>query len=278
MPFRRREFLGALAAATAIYGLERFALGGDEATAPKAEAPPQWWKDALAEMKATKSPGVAIVLPDAKDARAALLAELQTLLREPSPDAQVHLVEAVYVVVDAARADAKKDETLVLLDSDGKRVAGSTSKLSAAKFAEIVRPLLRDDDRLAKRAKAARTPEVEKLIASLGGDDAEKIDAAVGRLAEIFAAAAPAVIESYESLPLGDVKTRLTWVIGRAFARRRGDEGTDIERPLPFGAKWKVGAIPMPEVDPCPPCGMMRIPPRSHDLLEFLAKAPAEVK
>lgn len=278
MQVRRREFLGALVAGAAIYGLDRFALGGDEKAAPKAEAPPQWFKDALAEMRATRSPGVAIVLPDGKEARAALLSELQTLLRQPSIEAQTHLVEAVYVVIDAARVGAAKDETLVLLDADGKRVASGTAKLSAATFAEIVRPLLRDGERLAKRAKAARTPEVEKLIAALGDEDAEKVNAAVERLTLEFTAAGPAIIAACEASTDADVRGRLVQVIIRAFGRRRGDEGADAERPLPFGAKWKVGAIPLPEVDPCPPCGMMRVAPRSHDLLEFLAKDPAEPK
>ncbi len=275
MQVRRREFLGALVAGAAIYGLDRFALGGDE----KAAEPPLWFKDALAEMKATKKPGIAIVLPAGKDARAALLTELQSLLREPSFEAQTHLVEAVYVVVDGIHAGAKKDETLVLLD--GKDVYGTTAKLTAATFAGAVRPLLRDNERLAKRAKAARTVEVEKLIADLGADaekDSAKIDAAVARLTESFASAGPAVIEAYEGLKDGEVKSRLYWIIGGAFARRRGDQGEEFERPLPFGAKWKLGAIPMPEVDPCPPCGMMRIPPRSHDLLEFLAKDPGTTK
>jgi hypothetical protein len=278
MQVRRREFLGALVAGAAIYGLDRFAFGGDEKAAPKAEAPPKWFKDALAEMKATKSPGVAIVLPDGKDARATLLAELQTLLRQPTIEAQTHLVEAVYVVALGVHAGAKADETLVLLDADGKRVAGSTAKLTAATFAASVRPLLRDGDRFATRAKAARTPEVEKLLDALDDEDAEKVNKAVERLTLEFTAAGPAIIAACEASTDADVRGRLVQVIIRAFGRRRGDEGADAERPLPFGAKWKVGAIPMPEEDPCPPCGMMRIPPRSHDLLEFLAKDPPEVK
>jgi len=276
MQVRRREFLGALAAAVLVHGLDRIALGGEEAKAADAEAPPAWFKDALAEMKATKSPGVAIVLPADKDARAALLAELQALLQNPSFNAQVHLVEAIYVVVAGLHAGAKEGETLVLLDADGKRVAASTTKVTAADFAKTVRPLLRDGDRLATRAKAARTPEFEKALAALLGKDLAKSGAAAESLASDFVAMGPAVLAAHEAEKEEEAKQRLAYVISRAFARRRGDAGAESERPLPFGTKWKVA--PLPLEDPCPPCGRMMIAPRSRDTLEYLVKDGAERK
>ena len=276
MHVRRREFLGVLAAAALIHGLDRIALGGDDPKEKADDAPPQWWKDALAEMKSTKSPGVAIVLPAAKEASAALLGELQTLLREASFDAQVHLVEAVYVVVAGVHAEAKEGETLVLLESDGKRAAASTTKVTAADFAKAVRPLLRNGDRLATRAKAARTPEFEKLLDEFQGKDQDKAWLAAGRIVTEFATTGAALLAAYEAETGADAKSRLGLLIHRAFARRRGDEGTEIERPLPFGTKWNVA--PLPTEDPCPTCGMMRIQPRSRDTLEYLVKDAAKAK
>lgn len=277
MQVRRRELLGVLAAAVLVHGLDRLALGGDETKAADAEAPPQWFKDALAEMKATKSPGVAIVMPADKDARAALLAELQSLLQNSSFDAQMHLVEAVYVVAAGVHAGAKQSETLVLLDADGKRVSGSTTKVTAADFAKTVRPLLRDGDRLATRAKAARTPDVEKLLAALSEKDVEKANAAMQRLSTDFTTACPAILAAYESEQNEAAKARLTNLISWAFNRRLGGSGTKDERPLPFGTKWKIA--PPPTEDPCPACGMMmRGNAHSRDTLEFLAKASAETK
>jgi hypothetical protein len=276
MLVRRREFLGAVAAAVLVHGLDRLALGGEEAKAAEPEAPPPWFTAALAEMKATKSPGVAIVLPADKDARAALLAELQQLLRTPSFDAQVHLVEAIYVVVAGLHAGAKEGETLVLLDAGGKRVSASTTKVTAADFARTVRPLLRDGDGFATRAKAARTPEFEKALAELLGKDTAKSGAAAERLASDFAAIGPAVLAAHEAEADAEAKPRIAYVISRAFARRRGDVGAESERPLPFGTKWKVA--PLPLEDPCPPCGRMMIAPRSRDTLEYLVKDAAANK
>lgn len=276
MLVRRRELLGVLAAAVLVHGLHPIALGGDDAKEKKDDGPPPWFTDALAEMKATRSPGVAIVLPAEKDARATLLAELQQLLREPSFDAQAHLVEAVYVVVAGVHAGAREGETLVLLDADGKRVAGSTTTLTARDFAKTVRPLLRDDGRLATRAKAARTPDVEKLLDAIAGKDVEKANDAVARLHANFAAAGPAVLAAYEATKDGEANGRLAGVIAAAFARRRGDAGAEYERPLPFGTKWKAGEVH--KEDPCPPCGRMMITPRSFDTLEYLVKDSAAAK
>ena len=276
MQVRRRELLGVLAAAAFVYGLDRLAHGGDDAKEKADDAPPQWFTDALAEMKAATSPGVAFVLPAGREARTALLLEIQTLLREASFDAQVHLVEAVYVVVAGVHAGAKEGETLVLLDADGKRVGGSTAKFVAADFARTIHPLLRNGDRLATRAKAARTPEVERLLSELTGDDAKKTAAAGKRLVEDFAAAGPAVIAAFEATTVSDEAMRLTSVIHSVFARRRGDQGEEHERPLPFGTKWKKG--PPSKNDGCGGCGMMRIVPRSRDTLEYLVKGAAEAK
>ena len=97
-------------------------------------------------MKATKSPGIAIVLPADKDVRATLLGQLQLLLQAPSFDAQLHLVEAVYVVDAGNHSGAKEGETLVLLDSDGKRVAGGTA-LQPARSRPGTRKAVRDRSR-----------------------------------------------------------------------------------------------------------------------------------
>jgi hypothetical protein len=274
MSLGRRQFLAAVAAGVVIHGLDRIAWAGDEAApAAKKDEPPPWWKDALAEMKATKSPGVAIVLPEGKDARAALLAELRTLLQGPPVHAHAHLVEAVYVVVAAAHAGAREGETAVLLESDGKRAGARTAAITAATFGETIGSLLRHGDRLAARAKEARTPEVEKLLAALGGKDDAAANAAADRLALDFATAGPAVLAA-ELTAKADARSRISMIIVRVYERRLGGEGAQLERPLPFGTAWTKSNEP--PVDGCPGCGMMRIPPHGRDALEFLAKeAPA---
>jgi hypothetical protein len=280
MLLRRREFVAAAAAAILVYGLDRFAAGGDDADATKKDAgPPQWWKDALAEMKATKSPGVAIVLPEGKDAREALRAGVEGVLRFPQLTTQIHLVEAVWVVADAKLAQAREGETAVLLDADGKRVDGAVVKFDAVDFPASVRPLLRGGERFAARVQAARTKEFEKALSDLADHEPVKYEAAVERMASNFAAFGPAVIGAWEGeKPGSDLQQRLSWVLSRVFARRVGEQGAEAERPLPFGTRWKAKDPPEPDVDPCPGCGMMRRPTHARDVLELLAKDPGTAK
>lgn len=277
MLVQRRQFLTAVAAAAVVYGLDRFSLGGDDPAAPKTDEPPQWFKDAVAEMKATKSPAIAIVLPAEKAARETLRAAIEDLLRDAELESQIHLLEAVYVVVEGRHVGAKSGETAVLLDADGKRVKGAAVTFTLREFAATVRPLLRDDDSLAKRAKAARTSEFEKLAAGVSPTDEEKVEAAVEALAAKFSTVGPAVIEAYESAKPGSGQaSSFATVIRRAFVRRRDGQGDDRARPLPFGTSWK--ALPEPEKDPCPGCGMMMRRPRSNEILELLAKDDGKTK
>jgi hypothetical protein len=70
-------------------------------------------------------------------------------------------------------------------------------------------------------------------------------------------------------------RAQLGRVIRLAYEHRLGGDGKKLERPLPFGTRWQEGAVPLPDHDPCPPCGMMIVRPRSRDVLEYLAKKRA---
>jgi hypothetical protein len=271
MALGRRQFVLSAAAGLVVYGLETLVLAGDAEQMPGA---PAWFRAALDEARTAKCPCIAIVLPGDKEAREALRERIQTLLRRPQPDAQAALVEAVYVLADPGLVGARQDDEVVLLDADGRRAAGARSKFDA-RFASELRPWLRGSD-LAARADAARTREIEDLLDDLRRSD-ESISAAATRpLAERFPAVAAVVADAWEKSGLDADKARLARASSVAFGLRRGDFGTAFEKPLPFGARWKVQ--PSPKGDPCLGCGMMAVTPRSRELLEFLADLEPKAK
>src|SRR5262245_60140424 len=217
---QRRLVVAACAAALAA-GLVTLASAEDVAK-PGTEVPPPWFTAALEEMKTTKGPGVVIVMPATKDARETLRAQLEALVKDAHVPAQIHLLEASYVVVDGKWVQAKDGENVVVFGGDGKRVAGGNVTFTQAAFVDGIRPLLRQGSVFADRVKAARTPELEKALADLASADENKAGAAVERVASDFATFGPALIDVYEREKPGSVlQARVTWAISRAFGRRR---------------------------------------------------------
>jgi hypothetical protein len=286
MIHERRRFLATfvtVAGGSLVYGLQRLVASapqGQPPSKPRApDEPPSWFRDALAEMKATRRLGVAIVLPDSKKSRETLLREIEELLREPGADDRVHLVEAIYVVVEGKLVDARTDENVVVLDADGKRIAGGLARFHRSAFATTIEPLLREGDRFSAQVKMARTRDFDHAEAELAAEDSRTVEEATGRLVAAFSTVGAAVIADFESSRVpAETRKRLGRVILLAYEHRLGSDGKEIERPLPFGTRWQVGAVPPPHHDPCATCGMMIVRPRSRDLLEFLAKDPGSGK
>jgi hypothetical protein len=282
----RRRFLATfatIAGGSLVYGLQRLVASAPQGQPPPKpiapDEPPKWFRDALAEMKATRRLGVAIVLPDSKESRETLLREIEELLREPGEDDRVHLVEAIYVVVDGKRVDAQADENVVVLDADGKRIAGGLVRFHRRAFATTIEPLLREGDRFSAQVKTARTRDFDAAEAKLAADDSRTVEEATGRLVAAFPTVGAAVIADFESSRVPEeTRKRLGRVIALAYANRLGGDGQKLERPLPFGTRWREEAVPLPKRDPCPTCGLMIVRPRSRDLLEFLVKDPGSGK
>ena len=288
MRLSRREWLvratGVAAGAALIYGLPALsAAGGEEPTEKKTPKRPPWLDEALAEMRRTKAPGVAIVVPvddgteERKKEREALRAAIATLMSGPSYEAKELLVEAVWVCVPGAFVEAKPGETAVLIealaDGGAKRVAGSTMEFSSEKeFVEGAAALLRGERRLEERAKKARTEEVARQIARLLGTDDEWQDA-LPRLTETFPTVRAAVIQARIDAKEEEHRARLQQVVESYYLQQALSAASRPVRHLPFGAKWEREQLPADAPDPCPPCGMAVVLASGRVLLEFLTEA-----
>lgn len=223
---------------------------------------------AKAVMKRTKRHGVALVIPSDAKARKAFVAALSTLFpvvngHQGAPALARYLVEHVWVCVDAAAVGAKKGETVVFLDPQGKRIDGSKLDLSDAKVVGAgLATLLDGSGRLAKRAKAARTKAVEAALNGLADKDWQKQYWVLRRMmpaalpAVLAAAGAPKAHVNVKNLARDALKA-LYWSSIQKTAQ------------FPFGVTWKV-EMSVPE--PCPPCGMAAPSIKARRFLDFVSK------
>ena len=273
MKVSRRRFLGGVVAASVVYGFSSLSFARDDDTSGTSTERP-WLRDALAEMKATGSPGIAIVMPKTREGQDRLRVVLRNHLVGAAAagkpqfefDARAAwLAEAVFMIADGTDVGALPGETIVLLEPDGRRAAGSAMPLTADGLPTGARELLRRGGRLRRRADAARTSPVQLMLAAMIADDvAARVEPAAWLRAH-FAKVGPAVIAARDEA--GSQAWKFNWILSSVLVERIGPgRGPASSRPLPYGTRWIEGEGP----DPCPPCGMMVGPPRSRDLLEFL--------
>lgn len=277
---RRLLKLGAAVTGGLIFGFGGLSLAQED---PKALAAAEEaaWKAASAAMKRSAANGVAVIVPGADDvAGRAVLAEalkdLIPLVESPGAFSQrdlapmcSYLLEAVWVCASAQRAQAKPGETLVLLDPQGKRIAGAKVDLLKPKEVEAaLEKLLRGGERLKERAKRARQDEATAaLVKSLLGKEQQPRRDAYQKLIsddEAFLRAAPALLEAMESAS-GKQLDLLREVFGSRYWNQQ-----QRTRGFPYGVEWKIEAT---EPEPCPPCGMARPTMSGRTFLRFFAPA-----
>lgn len=234
----RRTFVGMLGAGALIFGL------GDLARADE-PAEDAAWRAALERMGARGAHGVVIVVPEGAEARARLGEQLQAriplvrLHHQAAPPLACWLIESVWVCASAARAQAQPGETLVLVDPQGRRVAGAQVDLSGDEaFLRGVEALLAPG--LDARAEAQMTPEVAAALKQAEADPwalAHHLD----RAASVVLRASRAVKDEQRANALRALFQDAYW---SALTAPTG---------LPFGVRWEVK---IDEPEPCPPCGM----------------------
>ena len=275
---RRLLKLGAALSGGLIFGFGGLTLGQDD---PKAQARAEEaaWKAALAALKRSAANGVAVIVSAADDvAGRAVLAEaledLIPLIQSPGGFSQrdlapmcSYLLEAVWVCASAQRAQAKPGETLVLLDPQGKRIAGAKVALDEPKEVEAaLEKLLRGGERLKQRAKRARQDKATAALVKrlLGKEQQPRWDAHQKLVSddEAFLRAAPALLEAMESAS-GEQLNTLREVFGSRFWQQQ-----QRTRGFPYGVEWKIDAN---EPEPCPPCGMARPTMSGRTFLRFFA-------
>lgn len=276
----RRTWLGGLAvaagAAVLVHGWNDL-LGDDGAKAPAAPAPkepakPAWYADALAEMKATRSWGVAILVPEGARVRAAIGRGLEEAMR--SPKARATFAEAVFVVVPPGVAPFEKDEGVVLLDADGRRVAGLAHHFhgNVEEVMSAVRKALRDDGRLAKRAEACRDKAFDAALGDLRAEDPAERKAASKALADHFPKWRAAILEQIELRQDAAARKPFEDAVAAYLAKALPETPALGATKLPFGAEW-ADSVATPQPDPCPSCGMMMPSPSGKRWLRLLGDA-----
>jgi hypothetical protein len=190
---------------------------------------------------------------------------VQSLLLSASADVQELFLAAVWLCAKASAVRAAEGETLVLLDVDGERLAGSKVDLADEKaVVEAVRSMLSGPGRLAARAKRATTADVASALDDLVHAEEDRREAARRALVARFPAVAPAVVHARWTSESAERSAALAAVVGAAFVAAAGKEKVAL---LPFGATVAPVAY-----DPCPPCGMAMVPDASRKLLRFLAR------
>lgn len=259
----RREFLHIAGAGALVLGFPSLARGEDgwEAGA---------WAKALEAMKSRKAHGVAIVVPPDAAGRKRLADQLAQRLPVVQPERGDQelaplvpwFLECVWVLASPERAQAKEGETLVLLDAEGKRVAGAKVPLGdQAAFEKGVAELLTAEGRLQKRAAAVTTPELTAALERMrDGQGPAVVQELSPRVDELISA----LVKAWRDAGDDDVKTWVGSMLRSAWWRRQKQETG-----LPFGIKWTIETT---EPEPCPPCGMAMPSFDGRKFLEFWGK------
>ncbi len=257
----RREVLGA---SVLLLGFPWSVLGGDDDETP--------WSKARALMKKHGRPGLAIPIPKDEKARKKLGRALEKIMGSlPGFDLGALLIEAVWVCVPAGTVDTNEDENAVLVDADGKRVAGTTLDFDdRAAFVRAARKLIEGEGRLEKRAKTARTDDFKAALAELAKEKKKKDDEEPGdgqaatppKMAGLVDESIAAIVHEVRTTDDETLKKRLQTVVEGALTARFGATDT-----LPYGVSWET-----PQGDACPGCGMAVMVVRSRTFVKFLTK------
>lgn len=229
---------------------------------------------ALRAMKERQQDGIAIVVPERG---ADLLAEqLDRLIPLSYPGAGVRgpaadpeqaavgnvLLEAVWVCVPASRADARPGETAVLLDPEGRRVAGGVVDFSGPlPFVSTARALLDTGGRRAARVKAMKSAGAEGLLARMASG--EDRGASRAELQAHFAEWLPALLDDLATAGETDAAREIRWRLATLYMERV-QSGVG----LPYGLAWETLVHVPPD---CPPCGMARPYVEGRRFIDFLS-------
>ena len=193
------------------------------------------------------------------------LVHVQLLLESQRYEVMELIMEATWVCLRRDQIGAAAGENVVLLDGKGRRAAGVMVDLSdPAEFATRVRHLLRGNGQAERRAQAAITPATDRALRQLSSATPAERAAAKQLLIKRFDRHRAAILEAHTRFADATMRAGIREVVTSAHQRARAPGMTG---PLPFGAEVADRAV----YDPCPPCGMARVPAASRKLLSFLA-------
>ncbi len=224
-----------------------------------------WHREALALMKAKGLCGVAIVVPPDAPHRKQLAGFLETLVTRGGPQVQEALLEAVYVCLPAELIQPGKGETAILLDPEGKRVAGGAVGFSSEEGSvNGMDTLLHGEGRLEAQVRAIQDPKIAVASERLGDNRLEDREEAQAYLESHLDQAMPALVKARRESKDPEIQARIEQIVLAGFLAKAGHERQTW---LPFGVRWQEEELG----DPCPACGMGKVSPRSRRFLSFLA-------
>ena len=203
-----------------------------------------------------------------EDRTARLAVYLQLLLQSKNVAVQELLLDATYLCAPARLLDAENSETVVLLDSRGRRIGGAIMDMgSEADVVQKLGHLLHGNGRLLRRAHAARTEPVVEALRRLQRDqkDEKKRQAAHDYLVKTVRASIPALIEQRAGHKDARFRQALEEVVRDAYKQASRKDYAGV---LPFGTKIEKRRV----YDPCPPCGMAVTAAGTRKMLKFLQK------
>jgi hypothetical protein len=263
MDMNRRTFLQAVAAAPCIFGLRSL-------LAQECDIRPEWFKQALARMKADRRPGIVLIAPEDEESQLEWGRRLWDLLDEGTPAAHELFLNGVFIVLAPALAGPagvrKPDEkeNRFLLDPDGKRLAAdSVDAASLAKpesFVASFAPVLygKDDERLKARADeaaAAAPPAIFGALSDLGADAIETREKASATLLERAGEFLPLYAHRLRTDPDPEVRSRIGPIVESHFRAQASDAPSAR---LPFGTR-------VPKFSPGGCGGMVEEPENKKD-------------
>jgi hypothetical protein len=189
---------------------------------------------------------------------------LQILLDTSDTDLRGLFLDSVCVCAPAGLLGAEQSETVVILDPRGERTGGDIIDLADPKqVVSKLANLLHGGGKLRLRATATRTPAISAALADLTSSGASTRARARATLVEQMQLGSAVILHEYRT---NDVLRRpLAEVINAAYQRA---VAKDFDGLLPFGARLQTQMV----YDPCPPCGMARVPAGTRKMLELLDK------
>ena len=187
------------------------------------------------------------------------LTRLNLLLLTDDARTQLLLDEAVLLVAPPERVGGKPDETLVLFDTDGKRVAGARASL--ADESAFVAAM----DGLLQVVRKPRPSETTRRVLTLASADQtgprqEAIPLAIQHWREV----AP-VLQQELMTATNERRDDLATLARDAM---RSVVGLDRAGLLPFGCEWQDEQ----RFDPCPGCGMAMVGAPAKRMLKLSAR------
>jgi len=258
----RRAFIVQASAVPVILGFP-FVIKGKSQEEISKEIP-KILKEGLDRMKEEYKYGLIVVIPEGEKEQADLTKMLDTILK--SSDEKIHelLSAGVWICLPEKEVQkhlegSKKDEKLIAIDMQGKKLEGSKNIPEDMGFLITKLQLLLYGkknialQKWSEEAKGKFTKEdlgkIDESFSSLKEEESKKSSEYLsGKMPKIVSL----VVLSKLLSDVKDVRQRFTQIIEKYYASNPIEKNGSR---LPYGLKWETEIDKDPPHDPCPGCG-----------------------